>query len=61
MLQGFTAWPEAAARRYREAGLWEGLTVSEMVARTARRHPGKVAVVYGERRIDVQADPAHAQ
>ena len=51
MLQGFRGWPQAAAQRYREAGLWEGLTVSEMVARTARRHPDKVAVVYGERRI----------
>ncbi len=51
MLPGCVGWPEAAARRYREAGLWEGLTVAEMVARSARRHPGKVAVVYGERRI----------
>jgi 2,3-dihydroxybenzoate-AMP ligase len=51
MLQGFTGWPQAAAQRYREAGLWEGLTVSEMVARTARSQPDKVAVVYGERRI----------
>ncbi|HWP10230.1 MAG TPA: AMP-binding protein [Ramlibacter sp.] len=44
-------WPEESARRYREAGLWEGLTVAEMVARSARRHPAKIAVVYGERRI----------
>ena len=51
MLQGFVGWPEPAARRYREAGLWEGLTVAEMVARTAQRQPGKVAVVYGDRRI----------
>ena len=51
MLEGFTGWPQAAAQRYREAGLWEGLTVSEMVARTARSQPDKVAVVYGERRI----------
>jgi 2,3-dihydroxybenzoate-AMP ligase len=51
MLEGFVGWPEDAAQRYREAGLWEGLTVAEMVARTARRQPGKVAVVYGDRRI----------
>ena len=51
MLDGFVGWPEAAAQRYRDAGLWEGLTVSEMVARTAARQPGKVAVIYGERRI----------
>lgn len=51
MLPGFVGWPEDAARRYREAGLWEGLTVAEMVARSAARDPDKVAVVYGERRI----------
>ena len=51
MLDGFVGWPEESARRYREAGLWEGLTVAEMVARSARRHPAKIAVVYGERRI----------
>lgn len=51
MLPGFVGWPEDAARRYREAGLWEGLTVAEMVARSAARDPGKVAVVYGEHRI----------
>lgn len=51
MLPGFVGWPEDAARRYREAGLWEGLTVAEMVARSAARDPGKVAVVYGDRRI----------
>src|SRR5512140_2918082 len=51
MLQGFVGWPETAAQRYRDAGLWEGLTVAEMVERTAQRQPGKVAVVYGDRRI----------
>ena len=51
MLEGFVGWPEAAARRYRDVGLWEGLTVPEMVARTARATPGKVAVVCGDRRI----------
>jgi 2,3-dihydroxybenzoate-AMP ligase len=51
MLEGFVGWPVEAAQRYREARLWEGLTVAEMVERTARRQPGKVAVVYGDRRI----------
>jgi 2,3-dihydroxybenzoate-AMP ligase len=51
MLNGFVGWPAEAAQRYRELGLWEGLTVSGMVARTAQRHPDKAAVVYGERRI----------
>jgi 2,3-dihydroxybenzoate-AMP ligase len=51
MLDGFVGWPEQVAQRYREAGLWEGLTVAEMVARSARRNPGKVAVIYGDRKI----------
>ena len=49
MLKGCVPWPAEFARRYVEAGLWEGITVAEMVERTARRHPQKVAVVHGER------------
>jgi 2,3-dihydroxybenzoate-AMP ligase len=51
MLDGCVPWPAEFARRYIEAGLWEGLTVAEMVERTARRLPQKVAVVYGDDRI----------
>ena len=51
MLQGCVPWPEELARRYIEAGIWEGITVAEMIERTARRQPGKVAVIHGETRI----------
>ena len=51
MLQGCVPWPEELARRYIEAGVWEGITVAEMIERTARRQPGKVAVIQGDRRI----------
>ncbi|MCM2251105.1 MAG: AMP-binding protein, partial [Ramlibacter sp.] len=51
MLQGFVGWPQELAQRYRDAGLWEGLTVAEMVERTARRLPDKVALVHGVRRV----------
>ena len=51
MLQGCVPWPEALARRYIEAGVWEGITVAEMIERTARRQPVKVAVIHGETRI----------
>ena len=50
MLQGCVPWPEKIVRRYTDGGLWEGLTVAEMVERTARRQPQKVAVVHGETR-----------
>ncbi|HZA13386.1 MAG TPA: AMP-binding protein, partial [Myxococcaceae bacterium] len=51
MLEGFTPWPEERARLYRERGYWEGVTIFEMVARTAARHPEKTALIAGERRI----------
>ena len=50
-MDGFVAWPEDLAARYRRDGLWEGVTIADMVDRTARRLPGKVAVVQGERRV----------
>jgi 2,3-dihydroxybenzoate-AMP ligase len=50
MLHGCVPWPEELARRYTEDGLWEGITVAEMVERTARRQPRKAAVVQGETR-----------
>ena len=51
MLKGCVPWPAEFARRYVEAGLWEGITVAEMVERTARRQPQKSAVVHGDTRI----------
>ena len=54
MLNSCVPWPAEFARRYIEAGLWEGVTVAEMVERTARRLPQKVALVYGEERITYQ-------
>jgi 2,3-dihydroxybenzoate-AMP ligase len=51
MLKGCVPWPAEFARRYIEAGLWEGITVAEMVERTARRLPHKVAIVHGNDRI----------
>ena len=50
MLQGCTPWPDDLAAEYRRLGLWEGLTIAEMVARGARRWPDKTALVQGERR-----------
>ena len=44
-------WPGERARAYRAKGYWEGLSIFDMVARTAARQPGKVALVSGERRI----------
>ena len=51
MLEGCIPWPEDLAARYRADDLWLGLTIFEMVERTAARTPDKVAAVCGERRV----------
>ncbi len=50
MLEGCVPWPDEVAQQYRQAGVWEGITVAEMVARAARNHPDRTAVIHGDRR-----------
>ena len=50
-----TPWPDHLARRYRALGLWEGIGVAAMVARTAAVHADRPAVVAGDRRITYAA------
>ena len=50
-MKGVVGWPEDVAARYRAAGLWEGVTVGAMFARSARRTPDKVALVHGDVRV----------
>ena len=50
MLEGCVPWPGELAHQYRQAGVWEGITVGERVARAARNHPDKAAVIHGDRR-----------
>ena len=50
-MEGFVGWPEDVAARYRASGLWEGVTIGEMFARSARRSPDKLALVQGEQRL----------
>jgi 2,3-dihydroxybenzoate---[aryl-carrier protein] ligase len=54
MLEGCVPWPDEVANQYRQAGAWEGITVAEMVARAARNHPDKTAVIHGDRRTTYQ-------
>jgi 2,3-dihydroxybenzoate-AMP ligase len=39
------------AAQYRAQGLWEGITLWEMLQRAIARNPGKVALVHGEQRL----------
>ncbi len=51
MLEGCTPWPEEDAARWRRLGLWEDVTLWQMLERTARQLPDKTALIHGERRI----------
>jgi 2,3-dihydroxybenzoate-AMP ligase len=50
-MEGFVGWPAEVAAKYRAAGLWEGVTLGDMFARTARRLPEKAALVSGPQRV----------
>ena len=54
-MEGIVGWPEDLAARYRATGLWEGVTVGGMFARSARRWPSKVALVHGDERLTYAA------
>lgn len=51
MLDGCVPWPADLAERYRTRGWWEGITIPEMLARSAARHPQKTALVSGDLRL----------
>ncbi len=48
-------WPDAAAAAYRRDGLWEGIGVAAMVARTALARGDHLAVVADDRRLTYAA------
>jgi len=54
MLEACTPWPEEEARRFRALGLWQDITVAEMVERTMRAAPTRTALVFGDRRISYE-------
>jgi len=50
-LKGFVPWPEEFARRYREKGYWEGLSIAEVFEQLAAKHPDREALFDCKRRI----------
>ena len=56
----FTPWPPELAARYRAAGCWQGLPLSEILERQARAQPDGIAVVCGERQVGYGALDAQA-
>jgi 2,3-dihydroxybenzoate-AMP ligase len=51
MLEGCVPWPADAAAHYRQRGWWEGITIPQLLERSAARHPQKTALVCGELRL----------
>ncbi len=51
MLEGCVPWPAERAAAYRARGWWEDITIAELLARSAARHPDKTALVCGEQRL----------
>jgi 2,3-dihydroxybenzoate-AMP ligase len=55
LMKDCPSWPTDKAEEYRAAGLWEGLTFSEMLVDRAARYAEKTAVVSGETRVSYAA------
>jgi 2,3-dihydroxybenzoate-AMP ligase len=55
MLAGCTPWPQDVAKRYRDLGYWQGITLTDLLARVIHRAPDKTALVYGGERIGYRA------
>ncbi|MDZ4253862.1 MAG: AMP-binding protein [Sulfuritalea sp.] len=51
MLEGCVPWPADVAARYRRQGWWEGITIPQLLERSAARHPQKTALVCGDQRL----------
>ncbi|CAA6603965.1 2,3-dihydroxybenzoate-AMP ligase [Rhodospirillaceae bacterium LM-1] len=51
MLEGCVPWPDDFAKRYRAMGLWQDITLFEMMERSAERWPDRVAIVDGPQQM----------
>ncbi len=54
MLESCVPWPADRAAHYRARGLWEGITIAQMLARSAGRDPKKTALVCADQRLSYQ-------
>jgi len=51
MLEGCVFWPVEVVARYRARGWWEGVTITQMLARSAEHSPAKTALVCAGQRL----------
>ena len=54
MLESCVPWPAERAAHYRARGLREGITIAQMLARSATRHPEKTALICADQRLSYQ-------
>lgn len=47
MLEGCVPWPDEFAKRYRDLGLWQDITLFEMLEESAARWPNRIALTAG--------------
>ncbi len=51
MLEGCVPWPEDFAKRYRALGLWQDITLFEILERSAAKWPERIALVDSKERL----------
>ncbi|TAN55064.1 MAG: (2,3-dihydroxybenzoyl)adenylate synthase [Rhodospirillales bacterium] len=51
MLEGCVPWPEDFAKRYRALGLWQDITLFEMLEQSAAKWPERIALVDSTERL----------
>lgn len=65
MLESCISWPAEFATRYRGRGWWEGVTITQMVTRRAKRSSAKTTIVCAGQRQSyrdlVQTSDPHAR
>src|SRR5687768_8632831 len=51
MLPGSVPWPRELAERYRRQGYWRGEVLGDLLRHWAQVEPGRIALVYRDRRF----------
>lgn len=47
----FTTWPKSLEEKYKSTGAWQGITIGDLLDRTAGKYPSKEALINGPTRL----------
>lgn len=61
MLAGCTPWPADIAKAYRQKGYWQDITLWDVLSNAACEHPGRLALIDGDRRYTYAEISAKAE